>query len=310
MGFVEDVIMKNEKNFKKQIMTPKFAELYRFYNNNLLERVIRIFEYDNLPAQIPQHEIEYRLHGTGFAGAHDKINDTLYVTSGQYAGEQHEAYYDLRKEFSVYAPGYSDVLKIYDGENDGDVVVLRNNGLGTSTMPIINVFSIMLAHIDVTIIHLLISGRKDAIPTVSVEPQRQAVKDWYSALANGTYDAILDPAFSLTKFVEPGNMKITSISEAQEMKERVFDMFYEFIGLHSNMYKKKGNMIAVEAMGAGSSALMLNLDDMLSQRQVAVALINQKFGTNIKVRLAEEIEANNQIVIDKTNEKKGVDLDE
>lgn len=310
MGFIEDVVLKNEKNFKKQIMTPKFAELYRFYNNNLLERVVRFFEYDYLPNTIPQHEIEYRLHTTGFAGAHNKIKDTLYVTSGQYAGKQHEAYYDLREDFSVYAPGFSDILKVYNGENDGDVVVIRNNSLGTSTMPVINVFSIMLAHIDVTIIHLLISSRKDAIPTVSIEQQRQAVKDWYSALANGTYDAILDPAFSLTKFVEPGNIKITTISEAQEMKERVMDMFYEFVGLHSNMYKKKGNMVAVEAMGAGSSALMLNLDDMLSQRQAAVALINKKFGTNIVVRLAEEIEANNQIVIDKTNGKKGVDLDE
>lgn len=298
-------LIKQDKTIKKELSAPKFNTLFKFYCNNLLERIISFFVYEKLPDSIPPHEIEMKCHLSGTCGCTDKYEETKYAFSGEYAGEPHPVYYDYRKQYSVYSPEYADILDVYDGNNDGDVVVFRNNSLGNPTLPVITLFAILLAHIDITIIHLLISSRKDSIPCVSVEQQRQAVKDWYSSLANGTYDAILDPAFSLTKFVDPGNMKITSLSEAQEMKERVFDMFYEFIGVHSNLYKKKGNMIAVEAMGAGASALMLNLDDMLEARKKSVELFNKKFGTNVTVRLSDDISKTD--IIDNTNRKEKED---
>lgn len=298
-------LMKNDKTIKKELRAPKFDTLYAFYCNNLLERIISLFVYYGLPDTIPSHEIEVKNILSGTCGITNVYEDTLYSFSGQYAGDPHPVYYDYREQYSVFAPKYSNILKVYDGRNDGDVVVFRNNSLGNPTFPVLSLFAIMLAHIDVTIIHLLISSRKDVIPCVSIEQQKQAVKDWYSSLANGTYDAILDPAFSLTKFVDPGSMKITSISEAQEMKERVLDMFYEFIGLHSNLYKKKGNMIAVEAMGAGSSALMLNLDDMLDARKKSVELLNRKYGLNVTVKLSDDV--TKQDLIDNTNRKENGD---
>ena len=73
-----------------------------------------------------------------------------------------------------------------------------------------------------------------------------------------------------------------------ETREKLIKSFYSDIGVRS-AFEKRNNTVMAE-VEADTSLLLLNLSDMLKQRENACIEVNQMFGTDRTVHIAEEID--------------------
>ena len=262
-----------------------FTAGYKYWQNILFERAMRLFEWKGPDESgIPQKEIEAALLTGGICGITNKYKKKLAAFNGWYAGSP-TVYYDIYEDFAVHSPLYSGVLKI-----DKDVAVIENNAVRNSLMPLISRYASMLAHVEVTMINVLINGRDKAIPTVMDETQKQAVETYRNALCNGKVTAIQDPAFSTVKFITVDTANLMSIKDLVEVRENLLNAFYSDIGVKT-AWNKKGNMIS-EEVEADSPMLLLNLNDMLASRKKGCENVNKLYGTNWSVDISPELRYN------------------
>jgi len=258
-----------------------FVDWYKYWKNYLLERSVKLFEWRGT-YEVPPHEIEIPLLLGGCAGITDKYKGKLSAYQGWYAGGPTQ-YYDVYENMSIHSPVYSAILKI-----DRDVVLIRNNALMNSIMPLIHMFAVKLAHIDTSFITALINGRDNGdIPVVTTNAQIKEYEKYRNNLCLGIKGAMYSPAFSTIKFNTVNNQTTLNIMELQEVEENVLNAYYAAIGVKT-AWNKKGNMIN-EEVEANNSMLLLNIHDMLEQRQKGCEKVNELYGTNWSVDLSPEI---------------------
>ena len=96
-----------------------------------------------------------------------------------------------------------------------------------------------------------------------------------------------------------------------ETREKLIKSFYSDIGVRS-AFEKRNNTVQAE-VEADTSLLLLNLSDMLLQRERACEEVNNMFGTNWSVHVAEEIDygsENERIQFDTSTETHIVEDDD
>ena len=258
-----------------------FADGYAYWKELLFERAIKLFKWEDT-YEVPPHEIEVALLLGGSCGVTDKYNRKLSVFQGWYAGRPTQ-YYDIYEDYSVHSPVFSGVFKI-----GKDIEIIKNNALMNSIYPLVHRYAIMLAHTEVSFVNTLINGRDSGgIPIASTEAQKQAIENYRNSLCNGKVTSILDPAFSGVQFLSVDKNTVLNIKELMEVRENLLNAYYSDLGVKT-AWNKKGNMIN-EEVEANNSMLLLNIGEMLDQRQQGCEKINKLFGTHWKVDISPEI---------------------
>lgn len=258
-----------------------FTDGYLYWREVLFERAIRLFKWNNTE-DIPPHEIETALLMGGSCGVTDKYKNELCVFNGMYAGEP-TVYYDRYKSYSIYSPVFSGIFEI-----GKEIEIIKNNALMNSIYPLTHRYAIMLSHTEVSFINTLINGRDSGgIPIASTEAQKTAIENYRNSLCNGKVTSILDPAFSGVEFVSVNKNTVLNIKELIETRENLLNAYYSDLGVKT-AWNKKGNMIN-EEVEANNSMLLLNISEMLEQRQQGAERVNKMFGTNWSVEIAPEI---------------------
>lgn len=290
--YVSNYLKKSKNKLAKESYT--FSVGYDYWFQILLERASRLFVWKNTE-DVPQKEIEFALMLNGSCGVTDKYKDTLYVFNGHFSGSP-TVYFDEFTDYSVYSPVYSANLKVND-----EIIVIDNNACRNSIYMLIHRYAIMLSHVEVSFVNELINGRDGgAIPIASTQAQYSALENYRNALCNGKLIPILDPAFSGVEFA-PVDRKINfNIKDLMETRDNLLSSFYQDLGVKTSK-PKKGNMI-VEEVSANDSMLMLNLNDMLYNRQLGCEKVNKRFGTNWSVEISPELN-----YLDTEKSDKGVD---
>jgi len=292
MGFLDRYLEKNTniKQLAKEGGT--FADGYSYWKDLLFERAVRLFKWSNTH-EVPPHEIEVALLMGGAAGVTDKYKRTLSVFQGWYAGAPTQ-YYDIYEDFSIHSPVFSGVFKI-----GKDIEIIKNNALMNSIYPLVHRYAIMLAHTETSFVNTLINGRDSGgVPVASTQAQVTAIETYRNNLCNGKVGAILDPAFSGVQFLSVDKNTVLNIKELIETRENLLNAFYADLGVKT-AWNKKGNMIN-EEVEANNSMLLLNISEMLEQRQIGCEKINKLYGTNWQVEIAPEI---TMIMEDNADEK-------
>lgn len=258
-----------------------FADGYAYWKELLFERAVRLFKWENT-YEVPPHEIEVALLLGGACGITDKYKKTLSAFQGWYAGAPTQ-YYDQYEDFSIHSPVFSGVFKI-----GKDIEIIKNNALMNSIYPLVHRYAIMLAHTEVSFVNTLINGRDSGgIPIASTAAQKQAIEDYRNSLCNGKVTSILDPAFSGVQFLSVDKNTVLNIKELMETRENLLNAFYADLGVKT-AWNKKGNMIN-EEVEANNSMLLLNISEMLEQRQIGAEKVNKLYGTNWKVDISPEL---------------------
>lgn len=284
MSYLEN-IASNKSLAKMAKSGGNFNAAHTYWMNVLFERTVRLFVWNGPDEDgIPQKEIETALMIGGMCGITNKYKKKLAAFNGYYAGTP-TVYYDRFEDFSVHSPVYSGVLKV-----GKQVAVIENNSVRNSVMPLVNKYASLLAHCDVTLINVLINMRDKTIPVASTAAEKTALENYRNSLCNGKVVPILDPAFSMAKFITVPNTDNSQLKDLMETRRDLLNAFYNDIGVKTS-WNKKGNMIS-EEVEANDSMLLLNLNDMLAARQKGVEMVNEMYGTNWTVDISPELKYN------------------
>lgn len=283
------MIYDNYKDIIKK-STPRklnFTKSFIYWRNALLEKCMRIFEWNGLPDSIPQKEIEIRLIFNGFAGfVKDKEGKNLLVTWGSMSGVTN--YADEFLFYTFATPLFNGLKKINE-----TCVIVNNNAIRNPLYPLIERYAILLAHADLSLQAILINSRATGIITATSQQQADSVKEWYNALVDGRTMAIIDDENMESLANAEGLRNVStvypnshSINDYFSITQNLLKSFYNDIGVKMGVEKRE-RMITDE-VNSDEERLLFNLTDMLESRKKACEELKKVFGVNVTVSLSKE----------------------
>ena len=274
--------LKNIKKEEKEEM--KLPLSISYWANMLFEKAVRIFEWsDNLP--FPQKEIEMRLLLYGYCGyVNDEYVGEMVSCGGMSIPTQ---YWDEFKTFTYAAATTKGGTKTIGK----DCVIINNTALRNPLYPMIKRYANLLAHTDVSLKMSLVNLRIKNIISTDSQSTADSYRAMFDKFYNGDIDAILDDGLLKKGNGGIDNLALTSsgtlgVMDCIDARNELLRMFYNEIGVRYNRDKKE-RMIESEVEN-DEQMLLLNINDMLKQRQNACKEINRIFGRNISVKLSPE----------------------
>lgn len=265
------------KNITRESST--FNAFYEFWMDNLFERVMRLFVWENT-FEIDPKEIEQRLIIAGHCGiCKDNVGE-LSAFFGTFHGVT--KYYDEWTNYIVHCPIWTDDKKI--GE---DIVIINNTAMRNPILPLIHHYAILLGHADVSVVMALVNGRQKAVPIAKYENQKQSILKYLGKLYNGQLDTITDLGGIGVNYVNIASSGVERVLDLQQTRERLLKNFYNDIGVRSAL-EKRSNAVESE-VEADTPMLLLNISDMANERKKAAEKVNSMFGTNWTVDIAPEV---------------------
>lgn len=267
------------------------TQLTNYYYKMLLNRVINMFTWENLPDTIDEQIMNFWLFVTGRI-VFTEFNGKLYALNGNYGGYPNEYY--LPTEFVVANPilGNKNVKLGIDGvamfNSDTDKYPLK--GMTGGLYPILTLTANMLADCVVTISSALKNGRVQTAFICKDDTVRIAGEKVLKQLYNGNPAVMIDD--TILNCISPIKMAdntsvATILQQTVETYQFWLANFYNSIGVNANFNMKRERLNTAE-VNINDSALFVNVVNMLNNRQQAVDKINAMFGTNITVDISEE----------------------
>ena len=266
-------------------------QLTGYYYKMLLNRVINMFTWGNLPDTIDEQVMNFWLFVTGRV-VFTEFNGKLYALNGNYGGYPNEYY--LPTEFVIANPilGSKNVkldvngVAMFNSDTDKYPTQTLTGGL----YPILTLTSNMLADCVVTISSALKNGRVQTAFLCKDDTVRIAGEKVLTKLYNGDPAVMIDDTIlnCITPIKMADNTSVATIlQQTVETYQFWLANFYTSIGVNANFNMKRERLNTAE-VNINDSALFVNVVNMLNNRQQALEKINKMFGTNITVEISEE----------------------
>lgn len=260
-----------------------YPAFYRYWRESLFERMMRLFVWENTGLLDPK-EIEERniLQGYCIISKMPKEDELTAFFGSMFTPTK---YYDEFKQANINCPIYSGTRTI--GE---DCIIINNNALRNPSMMHVHHYALMLAHTEVTLIDMLVEARDaSGVPIVKNEKQLQSVRAYLKKRFMGKVgDAVTDSGYMGIEFGGSDRKTSQDIQSILETRNKLLRCFYSDIGVRAT-FEKRSNVNSMEIDG-DTSMLLLNISDMIKQRKEACGLINDLYGVNWSVHIAEEID--------------------
>ena len=265
--------LDNCENFNKKYNSKKYTlqRSFNFWRNWLFDFCIKLFTYNN--CEFPQKEIEVRLILFGRCGFNKVDGEYIPVDIGMYGLTN---FYDEYTSYNWTTPLHNGKCTI-----NKDGVVINNCQLRTPTYSIIEHYSLLLAHAEVSFINALVNGRATNNIIANTEQVAKSVRAYYDKLYNGQLDTIVDKTFEGVEVVPSDTTSIRDVKNLFDTLQNILSMFYESIGVKKSMDKKE--RLITDEVASDNGLLKLNISDMFNERKKAVETINNLFGLNIEV---------------------------
>lgn len=283
----------SDKKIEKEVLElPKSLD---YWLETLFEKCVRIFEWAGLPKSIPQKEIEQRTILDGYGGMVNDSKVGLIVASGGLSGVT--PYCDEFTTFTFAAPTCAGgAFKL--GVN---AVLIENTSLRNPLLPMILRYADLLAHAEISLKKALINNRVNNTYAVSDNEIAESVNAYYNKIYTGKDGSILDDAL-VNSVQNIANARSAGVvTECIEARNDILRAFFAEIGVR--FAKDKKERLITSEVSADNQMLLLNIKDMLRQREKAAKEINRVFGLNVSVKLSEEFEIIEEQPQEKQEEK-------
>ena len=277
------------------------------YMKAMLNRTLRMFEYDGLPDTIPQRQLELLLQ-CGGAATIGRVDDTDGggVWAFRYGpGGGPNRYYlprlsivanpTLKKsyQFTVYS----------DDPAENDAVIIRNDSMYQGTLPITRRAAVMLADNDISMQLVDIMSRAQAIMSAGDDNTKRSAELFIKKIREGDLGVInadMDLIESLK--VHPFAGQTGALTDLIEYHQYIKAGWFNDFGLSSN-YNMKREAINSQEAQMGQDALLPLIDDMLRCREEGLKACNDMFGWRASVRLSDVWERAQELFDDDTTEE-------
>ena len=285
--------------------------LYPLYIQKTLLKTQRLFEYENLPKTIPQRSLEFILQTFGYA-IFTKVDNEYYIFYGGLGGVPNAYYQPTQAIVSNPYLKYFDTLEI-----DDDCVVIRNDAFMFGLTPLIKRYAYLQSELDITMKFTALNLRHSFVFDAPDDIAKAGAEAYINSIVDGKKPAVIKSVLGDDSLhITPNSTPPATVQHLIELKQYVEGTFLQEIGIQSAFNMKR------EAINEAESTLSTDIlfpliDDLLYERQLAIDLINKKYGLDIKVKISsvwahtrtnrylqEQILANEaQINIDKDNDK-------
>lgn len=292
--FLENFNFKEAQVTKLHMQSTTYKAFYNYWVENLFERVTRLFVWENTyevvnnkVVGVKPKEIEQRLLMAGHCGI-TKILKQKEVTAmwGNFFGIG--KYEDEKPNYMVRCP-------LYSGERTigKDIVVIDNCSLRNPLYPLVHHYATLLAHNEVTLAHAFVRLRENGgIPIAKTEKQKQSITSYQTKTFNGEFGSIMDLGMLGVDYAGNTSNGSQSIKELMDVRSHIIKSFYSDIGVRS-AFEKRSNSVEAE-VEADTSLLLINISDMINAREEGADRVNKMFGTNWTVKIADEIDYNEE----------------
>lgn len=285
------------------------------YFNLLTNKVASMFIWQNLPETIDQRYLEFSLL-LGGKVAWFEHEGKLYALSGNIGGEPN-VYYEPT-EFIIANPVIgSKQLKVrnLDGSSNTeslDGILMANSDIDYESQVIKGgLYSLIyqtaglladnISSLNIAQLNSRISIFYTADSEAKARTGELILKEVYSGKPYKILEQDVVEKIQANPVAAAGqNNNIMSLIEAHQY---ILAQFFQEIGISAN-YNMKRERLNTAEVEMNNGALDINIFNMLKNRQEAVALINEKFGTDISVDLNFAVfnEANGNASAGKGNE--------
>lgn len=242
-----------------------------------------VFDYENLPGNIPPQEIERRLIEWGYVGVYRDSRAGLVAVTGSLYGFD---MYDMPTDFTMTNPVLgTKQLKL--GLNAAVIYSDSNSFRQQSTaLQTICKYARLLAESTSTI---AVASRNNRAPVWAVaqdEQTRASVKSYFDKLAEGEPDIVCtnNAIFDTFKGIPATAPNSGSINDNWQSLENALKGFYRDYGIR--YLERKNERLITDEINAQDEVLFTNILDMYRNRRQGIERINNLFGTNIKVSIA------------------------
>lgn len=243
----------------------------------MLNRVMKMFEYTNLPDSMPKKMVELYTMVNGHSVV-VKYEGKLYVCFGGFAGEPDEYY--MPKQYIVANP-YLKLFKTYTiGE---DCVLLKNDTMMYGLMPLFRRYASALVENDLTMNMVDINSRIAALIDARDDATKVSAEKFLSDMEDGKNGIIASSTFFDGIRAQPyGEHNYQRLTDLIEYQQYMKASWYNELGLNSN-YNMKREAITSNESQLNDDMLLPLVDDMLECRQTSWNAVNEMFGTDISV---------------------------
>lgn len=254
----------------------------------LLNLLIDMFEYRNLPAGISKRDIELNLLITGHSVILAKNNGELYAPITSLYG--YDEYYNpttaiFANPVVVSTKQYeigTDCEIIYNSSLQDNVFYIKaDSGLNT----FIQRYARQLADIESTVNIYAVNSRLISIPVSNDNSVIESMKLFFKNLIMGKRGIVSDS--SIVENFRNVDINRTGIKDGVNdwllARDKVLEQFYRDLGIRMSNQKKA--QVNIDEVESNDQLLLISTDDMLKSRKKGIDRVNNLYGTNIDVRL-------------------------
>lgn len=240
----------------------------------LLNFVLNMFDYKNLPDTIPKYNLEKYLMTLGYCGV-TKVGDELYAIDGTLGGKPN-AYHEPTQ--FIYA---NEVLGSATVD-EGSYVLCKNDFRKQGLMPIINRYTNFMVESNITMRTVLLTTRMNILVSASDERTKASAESYLRKIENGQLGVIGESAFFDGVRMQTASTTSNYVTQVVEMMQFIKGSFLQAIGVNSP-HNMKSEYVNKDETGLNDDGLRPLVDNMLECRKRFVDEINEMFGTEIEV---------------------------
>ena len=235
------------------------------------------FEYENLPEEIDQYDLEHMLfiYGKAIFFKDKDLDKFICLPPESNNGERN--IYNHPEKYSAKGLGTG----VFHYDNIKDFVEIRNTPLSAPSVVPVSDFARHLYDLDRTI-EVNCSAQKTPLLLKCSQNQKLTLKNAYMQFVGNMPVIYADKSFdtdslSVLKTDAPFNAP-----GLYDLKVKYFNEYLTYLGISNVNYQKKERMVTDE-VNRGLGGVLANRHRYLLMRQLAVDKINKKFGLDIKV---------------------------
>ena len=267
-----------------------YPAFYRYWREALFERMTRLFVWEGTAREeggktvgVDPKQIEIRMILQGYTVI-SKLPGEEERTSFFGSMFTPTKYYDEWKDVNVRCPIYAGTRTI--GQ---DAVIIDNCSLRNPSMMHVHHYATLLAHMEVTLINALVEARDSGgVPVAQTQKQFESIQGYQKKRFLGKIDTVTDIGGLGVGFAGSDRHTQQKIVEILETRNKILRDFYADIGVRST-FEKRSNVNSMEIDG-DTSMLLLNISDMLRRRKEGAERVNELYGVDWRVHIAEEID--------------------
>lgn len=248
--------------------------------NNILNKTLGMFKYNNLPDTLPPEEIEklLQVNGKAFIFNHD----------GEIVAVNIELIYD---EVNIYGKPLKGNIYLQDKKeiitvNLSDGVLISNDYLELGLLPILEKYSKFINESELTLYITNIWKRASKLISASDDLTLNSARAFINKMEQGEIGIISTNPIMDSLTVSNETVTTVSMGDLIQYDNYFKSLLFNEIGLSYNKQMKKERLITSEVEQEQDSNKPV-VENMLACRIRGIEQVNEKFNLNITVDVSE-----------------------